>query len=123
MSFRTNVLTINTPIPTSLRGKVRALVKSYPGWQGFLIEKAIISASARNVDLIEFTLRHPTLKAQIEQMLTSYAAAAPVTAGGDTESAAVLMQIAKIEKLLHEFYQRFPQQKPRIRVQAVLQAL
>ena len=107
------LLTPITQIPTSLRGKIRALVKAHAAWPAWLIEKNIISANARNADLIEFALFHPELKAQIEQLLGNYAAAAP------KESAAVLMLAARVEKLLAEYAAR----KPRIRVKAIVQAL
>ena len=60
------MLTQQTQIPTHARGKVRALVKSHKGFTAFLLEKDLISASAKNRDLIEFALRHPQLTAQIE---------------------------------------------------------
>jgi hypothetical protein len=107
------MLTISTPIPTSLRGQIRARVKAHPHWPAFLIEKGLLSASARNADLIEFALRHPPLAAQLEQILQDYAAAAP------KESAAVLMLAARVEKLLAAYAAR----KPRIRVKAISQAL
>jgi hypothetical protein len=106
------MLTVSTPIPTSLRGKIRALVKAHANWHGFLTEKQIISASARNADLIEFALRHPTLAAWIEQLLADYAAAAP------KESAATLMLARRVEALL-QAYTAKTAQKPRIRVKAV----
>jgi hypothetical protein len=101
----------STPIPTSLRGRVRALVKAHADWPAYLTGKDIVSANARNVDLIEFALRHPTLKAQIEHMLQTHTAAAP------KQSAAVLMLVNRIEKLLAAYAAR----KPRVRVKAVLQ--
>jgi hypothetical protein len=107
------MLTVSTPIPTSLRGQVRALVKAHANWPAFLLEKDTISAKAKNADLIEFALRHPMLKAQIEQMLQRHIAAAP------KESAAVLMLAARIESLLREYAAR----KPRVRVKAVAQPL
>jgi hypothetical protein len=107
------MLTASTPIPTSLRGKLRAMVKAHRAWPYYLREKDMLSANARNADLIEFALRNPTLAAQIEQLLDNYAAAAP------KESAAVLMLVNRIEKLLAEYAAR----KPRIRVKAVVQAL
>jgi hypothetical protein len=108
------MLTISTPIPTSLRGQIRARVKAHPHWPAFLIEKGLISASARNADLIEFALRHPPLAAQLEQTLQSYATAAP------RESAAVLMLAARVEKLLAAYAAT---RKPRIRVKAISQTL
>jgi hypothetical protein len=98
-----------TPIPTSLRGQIRARVKAHPSWKAFLDEKGILSASARNADLIEFALQHPQLAAQIEQVLQSYGRAAP------KESVAVLMLAARVEALLKAYVGR----KPRIRIKAV----
>jgi hypothetical protein len=88
------MLTLSTPIPTSLRGQVRALVKAHADWHCFLDERDMISAQARNADLIEFALRHPTLTAHIEALLDNYTTATP------KESAAVLMLTARVEKLL-----------------------
>jgi hypothetical protein len=110
------MLTVSTPIPTSLRGKVRALVKAHAGWHGFLEEKAMISANARNADLIEFALRHSTLASWIDQMLDDYAMAAP------KESAATLMLARRVEALLQAYSARTAQ-KPRIRVKAGSQGL
>ena len=58
-------LTRSTQIPTHARGKVRALVKAHKHWPVFLRKKAILSASAKNADLIEFALYYPELAAQI----------------------------------------------------------
>lgn len=107
------MLTLSTPIPTSLRGKVRAMVKAHPHWPAFLIEKGLISASARNADLIEFALRHPLLRNSIELLLADYSATAP------RESAAILLLAVRVEKLLAEYARK----KPRIRVKAISQAL
>lgn len=107
------MLTPTTQIPTSLRGQVRALVKAHASWPAYLTGKDIISANARNADLIEFALRHPMLTAQIEQLLDNYAAAAP------KECAAVLMLAARVEKLLAAYAAK----KPRIRIKAISQAL
>ena len=110
------MLTRSTQIPTSLRGQVRALVKAHPDWKAYLIEKDLISASAKNADLIDFALRYQQsqdLTAQIEQLLDNYAAAAP------KESAAVLMLAARVEALLREYAAK----KPRIRIKAVVQTL
>jgi cobaltochelatase CobS len=74
------MLTINTQIPTAARGQVRSLVKAHALWPAFLVEKGLISASARNADLIEFALRHPSLAAQIEAVLNL----SPVDAPTDT---------------------------------------
>jgi len=106
------MLNAYTPIPTSLRGQIRARVKAHPHWPAFLIEKGLISASARNADLIEFALRHQELKAQLEQGLRNHQSAAP------RESAAVLMLAARVEKLLAAYANR----KPRVRVKALSQA-
>ena len=111
------MLTLTTQIPTSHRGKVRALVKAHASWPAFLTEKGLISASARNADLIEFALRHPALKAWIEQILQRYATAAP------RESAAALMLINRVEQLLQAYALKRKAAKPRIRVSAVSQAL
>jgi len=107
------MLTVATPIPTSLRGRVRAMVKAHPHWPAFLHEKGLISASARNADLLEFAMRHRTLAGQIRQLLAGYASSAP------HESAAVLMLAVRVEKLLAEYARR----KPRVRVRALRQAL
>jgi hypothetical protein len=107
------MLTPSTQIPTSLRGQVRALVKAHAAWPAYLTEKDIISANAKNADLIEFALQHALLKTQIEQMLQHHIAAAP------QHSAATLMLVNRIEKLLAEYAAR----KPRVRVKATVQAL
>jgi hypothetical protein len=88
------MLTQNTQIPTSLRGQIRARVKAHPAWPAFLAEKDLLSASAKNADLLEFALRHQQLKAQLEQVLQTYTAAAP------RESASTLMLARRIEQLL-----------------------
>ena len=106
------MLTISTPIPTSLRGKIRALVKAHAGWHGFLAEKNIVSASARNTDLLEFALRHPTLASWIDQMLMEYTAATPY------ESVNTLILARRVEALLQAYTARTVT-KPRIRVKAV----
>jgi hypothetical protein len=111
------MLTLNTQIPTSLRGEIRARVKAHKSWKAFLDQKGILSASARNADLIEFALQHPILKAQIEATLQAYTAAAP------RESAATFMLARKIEKLLQEHALKRKNLKPRIRVKAIMQAL
>ena len=99
------MLTVSTPIPTSARGKVRALVKAHQDWRLFLEAKGIISADAKNRDLLEFALFHPKLAAQIEQLIN------PLPT--------LEAQVAEIERLMRAFFQRHPQRKPRIRVQAV----
>ena len=63
-------LTRSTQIPTHARGKVRALVKAHKHWPVFLRKKSIISASARNADLIEFALYYPELVAGIEALIS-----------------------------------------------------
>jgi len=108
------MLTLTTQIPTSLRGQLRAMVKAHPGWPAFLTAKALISASARNADLIEFALAHPALKARIEQTLYTYTAATP------RESTAALILIHRIEGLLKAYAARRTA-KPRIRVSAISQ--
>jgi len=103
-----------TPIPTSLRGKIRALVKAHAGWHGFLAKKGIVSARAKNADLIEFALRHPTLANWIELMLADYAAAAPA------ESVNTLITARRIEALLQAYVTR-KTAKPRVRVKAEIE--
>jgi len=105
------MLTISTQIPTSLRGKIRALVKTHTDWHGFLGEKGIISANARNADLLEFALRHPTLTEWISQMLADYEAARP------TESVATLVLARQVEALLAAYAAR-KAPKLRVRVKA-----
>jgi MoxR-like ATPase len=63
------MLTISTQIPTIARGQVRSLVKAHADWSNFLTEKGLISASAKNADLLEFALRHPDLTLKIEAIL------------------------------------------------------
>ena len=97
-------LTISTQIPTLLRGKVRALVKAHRHWRAFLDEKQMLSSAAKNRDLIEFALRHKTLRQSIEGMITGYEAsktAAPKIMWSSsviTEIEHMLRQL----KLLHE---------------------
>lgn len=114
------MLNLSTPIPTALRGKIRALVKAHKDWRLFLEANDIVSASARNADLIRFALFHPALTAQIEQMLLQ---ASPEGAKHpevlELQQPTLEEQVAEIERLMHAFFQRFPQRKPRIRVQAV----
>jgi hypothetical protein len=110
------MLTQNIPIPTSLRGQIRARVKAHPAWPAFLAEKDLLSASAKNADLIEFALRHQQLKAQLEQVLQTYTAAAPA------QSAATLMLAARVEKLLAAYAARKKAVKPRLRSHAVVSA-
>jgi hypothetical protein len=113
------MLTLTTPLPTSLRGQIRARVKAHRHWPAFLHEKGLLSASARNADLIEFALRQPDLKTEIEQVLSNYAAATP------HESAAVLIQVNRLENLLRAYAirRKTGSAKPRIRVSAVSQTL
>ena len=89
------------------------MVKAHLGWRLFLVSKGIVSAQAKNRDLIEYALCHPKLAAQIEHMLQAHTAAAP------TASAATLMLAARVEALLREYAAR----KPRIRVKAMAQPL
>jgi hypothetical protein len=110
------MLTLNTPIPTSLRGQIRARVKAHPAWPVFLAEKALLSASAKNADLLEFALRHQELKAQLEQVLQAYATAVP------RENASTLMLAARVEKLLMAYAARKKAVKPRLRSHAVVSA-
>lgn len=112
-------LTLTTPLPSSLRGQIRARVKAHPHWPAFLHEKGLLSASAKNADLIEFALRHPLLKTIIEQVLSNHATAAP------RESTAVLIQINRLENLLRAYAirRKIGSAKPRIRVSAISQAL
>ena len=62
-------LTLNTQIPTSVRGQVRAMVKAHPAWPAFLAEKDTISANIKNAGLLELALRHPALAMRIEQVI------------------------------------------------------
>lgn len=106
-------LTIYTQIPTHARGKVRALVKAHPEWRIFLEAKEIISANAKNKDLLEFALFHPELTSQIESLIDETHTeidTAPIAQPPTEET------IGIIERLLREFYAQ--QQKPRIRVPA-----
>ena len=48
---------------------MRALVKAHPEWRLFLEAKELVSANARNQDLIEFALFHPALAMRIEQVI------------------------------------------------------
>jgi hypothetical protein len=99
-----------------LRGQVRARVKAHPGWKAFLDHKGILSASARNADLIEFALQQPQLATQIKQTLQNYQTAAP------QQSAAVLILATRVEQLLTAYAIKRKTAKPRIRIHAVLQA-
>src|SRR6187401_2792942 len=63
------MLTINTQIPTVARGAVRSIVKGHADWHLYLIEKGLVSASARNADLLDFALRYPDVTAKIEALL------------------------------------------------------
>jgi len=120
------MLTVSTPIPTSLRGKIRALVKAHASWHGFLGEKGMLSASARNADLLEFALRHPTLANWIEQMLRSFSEdarraseeLADYEATQPSESANTLILARQVEKLLAAYARRIKdaQPKPRVRI-------
>lgn len=108
------MLTVSTQIPTAVRGKIRALVKSHPEWRLFLEAKEIISANAKNQDLIEFALFHPTLTSQIEQILNETPAdkaVAPIDKRTDKAPSQIDVDgiIAQIEALLKA-------QKPRIRI-------
>ena len=84
------LLTRSTQIPTHARGKVRALVKAHTHWKVFLRKKAILSASAKNADLIEFALYYPELIAGIEALLGM----APTTAA--VRNIECLRQLLKI---------------------------
>ena len=100
-----------TQIPTHARGQVRALVKAHKAWSAYLTEKDMISASAKNAHLIEFTLRHPELTAQIETLLMPIRPVIPASPAVPMPETTVRI----IERLLHEFFQQ-QQDKPRIRV-------
>jgi MoxR-like ATPase len=63
------MLTVSTQIPTIARGQVRSLVKGHADWHLYLLEKGLISAAARNADLLDFALRYPDLTAKIEAIL------------------------------------------------------
>lgn len=98
------MLTLNTQIPTLLRGKVRAMVKAHRQWRAFLDEKQMLSSAARNRDLIEFALRHKTLRQAIEGMLAGYEAslrAAPRAMWSSSTIAEVEHMLRQL-KLLHE---------------------
>lgn len=103
------MLTQDTQIPTHARGKVRALVKAHKGFTAFLLEKDLISACAKNRDLIQFALRHPALTAQIETILMPIRPLIPASAAVPAPEATVHI----IERLLREFYSRA---KPRVRI-------
>ena len=105
------MLTQQTQIPTHARGKVRALVKAHKGFTAFLLEKDLISAQAKNRDLVEFALRHAELTAQIEALLMPIRPAIQPSAAVPAPEATVYI----IERLLHEFF-RQQQEKPRIRI-------
>jgi hypothetical protein len=93
------MLTQTTQIPTHARGKVRALVKAHKDFTAFLLEKDLISARAKNKDLIEFALRHPGLVAQIEAILMPIRPAIAPTASVAAPEATVYI----IERLLRSF--------------------
>lgn len=67
------MLTLSTQIPTIARGAVRSLCKAHSDWALYLNEKGLISANARNADLIAFALRYPDLTAKIEAILNGSA--------------------------------------------------
>lgn len=106
------MLTVNTQIPTLARGQIRALVKAHKDWRLFLEAKEIISADAKNRDLLEFALFHPTLVAQIEQILDL-----PATEGAQaaflTEAISLLALLART---MHP-------KKLRVRVPCITQTL
>lgn len=105
------MLTLTTQIPTHARGQVRALVKAHKGFTAFLLEKDLISAQARNRDLIEFALRHRELTAQIETVLMPIRPPIPASTAVPMPETTVRI----IERLLHEFF-RQQQDKPRVRI-------
>lgn len=97
-------LTLNTQIPTLLRGKVRATVKAHRHWKAFLDEKDMLSSQARNKDLIEFALRHKPLRQAIEGMIAGYEAslrAAPKVMWSSSTIAEVEHMLRQL-KLLNE---------------------
>lgn len=98
------MLTLTTQIPTLLRGKVRAMVKAHRQWKAFLDEKQMLSSQARNRDLIEFALRHKTLRQAIEGMLAGHAAAmrAAPRVMWSSSTIAEVERILRQLKLLHE---------------------
>lgn len=63
------MLTINTQIPTAVRGQVRALVKAHNDWPNFIKSRNIVSATAKNSELLEFALQHQDLALKIEAIL------------------------------------------------------
>jgi MoxR-like ATPase len=65
------MFTITTPIATAIRAQVRALVKAHAAWPAYLTEKSIVSATAKNSELLDFALRHPALAGQIDALLSS----------------------------------------------------
>lgn len=63
------MLTLNTPIPSIHRGKIRSIVKNHSGWDAWYKAKGILSAQVTNTQLIEFALQYPSLVATIEMIL------------------------------------------------------
>lgn len=63
------MLTVNTQIPTAARGQIRALVKAHNDWTNFIKSRNIVSATAKNSELLEFALQYPELTTQIEMIL------------------------------------------------------
>src|SRR6188768_2461608 len=80
------MLTLQTQIPTSSRGAVRALVKAHPDWQAFITAKGKLSAQALNAELLEFALLHPALTARIEAVL-----AVPALGGATSQTLGDMM--------------------------------
>jgi len=74
-----------TQIPTSCRGTIRALVKAHTDWPNYLRDKGLVSASARNADLLDFALKHADLAQKIEAILQG----API--GGATQAPEALV--------------------------------
>lgn len=93
------MLTRTTRIPTAVRGKVRALVKAHKWWPVFLRKEGMISANAKNADLIRYALFYPELAAQIEALM-GLAPAASVSAGIDTRAIEELA--TEVEALLRK---------------------
>jgi hypothetical protein len=115
-------LTPHTPIPTAARGKVRALVKAHPHWHLFLEANELISASAKNSDLIKFALFHPALVTQIEQLLDACNA---LTLSEQAEQINAVMRPANqidIDSIVTQIEALLRQQKPRVRVRCLTKA-
>lgn len=102
------MLTQQTQIPTASRGKVRALVKAHSDWPAYLAERGLVSANAKNSDLLAFACRHIALAAQVYMLL-------------HTEPETLIAQhvdalVEAVEHLLRNFSKRKDEaDKPRVR--------